>query len=223
MAEVNKTEFLATKYKTFCCYTKYRLSCRTVTNSAEFLTTIRIFTSDLPTLKQKYHTIDIIQFIITPKKNWNSHKGILDLYSFRLILHIIPAHQKVFPRCPYPLMDFECSSNYLKGSKPGATNRFVFASQTYDHFMSKDSGLRPSLVLALNCGFIFYQEWDRWAFINHVEQNSTKYWYNPSSSKTTWSKWKWRRRWRTWNAISFAYTINECEWICTNIKSATWI
>ena len=54
MTKAKETEFLSVKCETFCCYTKYRLSCRSVSNSAEFLTTIKSFTTDHTTLKQNF-------------------------------------------------------------------------------------------------------------------------------------------------------------------------
>ena len=41
--------------------------------------------------------------------------------------------------------------------------RYVFISQAYDHFIKNHEDFlirKPDLVLALNCGFIFYKEWD---------------------------------------------------------------
>ena len=53
MNEAKETEFLNIKSKIFCRYRKYRLSCQTVTNSAEFLRTDKSFTTDLTPLQQK--------------------------------------------------------------------------------------------------------------------------------------------------------------------------
>ena len=60
ITEAKETEFQTLKCKTFCRYTRYGLSCRPVTNSAEFLTAVRSFTTDLTTLWQKRSTIDVI-------------------------------------------------------------------------------------------------------------------------------------------------------------------
>ena len=69
-------------------------------------------------------------------------------------------------RCNYPMTDFQCSSNHLQESKAAegrdVRSRYVFVRQAYDKFvLEKASNIaRPDLVLALNCGFIFYKEWD---------------------------------------------------------------
>ena len=72
MTVAKEAEFSNIKCKTFCRFKKYWLRYQTVNNSAEFLKTIRTFTTDFTTLQQKSYTIDIIQFIITPEENSKS-------------------------------------------------------------------------------------------------------------------------------------------------------
>ena len=80
-------------------------------------------------------------------------------------------------RSPYPLTDFRCKSLHLTWAKsspsseekPSAAGssrdpRYVFISEAYHHFIENPklspSIRKPDLVLALNCGFIFYKDWD---------------------------------------------------------------
>ena len=69
-------------------------------------------------------------------------------------------------RSPYPLSDFRTSTENLRKSRPElkSSPRYVFVNAAYHDFVDtnpKSSELRkPDLVLALNCGFVFYKEWD---------------------------------------------------------------
>ena len=70
-------------------------------------------------------------------------------------------------RSPYPLTDFRCISSHLKWARADTKGlqipRYVFISTAYHDFVEthEDNSIRkPNLVLALNCGFIFYKEWD---------------------------------------------------------------
>jgi len=69
---------------------------------------------------------------------------------------------------PYPLSDFECASEHLKWARSDRVRpRYVFINRPYHEFVENKNAKqytdfrRPDLVLALNCGFIFYQQWDR--------------------------------------------------------------
>ena len=60
-----------------------------------------------------------------------------------------------------------CSTKHLKASKEsGVALRYLFVPEVYHDFVDgKLNGyepqiLRPDLVLALNCGFIFYKGWE---------------------------------------------------------------
>ena len=81
----------------------------------------------------------------------------------------------VLCRSPYPLTDFCTASEHLRRTR--GTNflksfpRYVFVNAAYHDFVdsnprkkkssSQNQELRkPDLVLALNCGFVFYKEWD---------------------------------------------------------------
>ena len=77
-------------------------------------------------------------------------------------------------RSPYPLTDFCTASEHLRRTR--GTNflksfpRYVFVNAAYHDFVDsnprkkssrQNQELRkPDLVLALNCGFVFYKEWD---------------------------------------------------------------
>ena len=73
-------------------------------------------------------------------------------------------------RSAYPLTDFCTSSEHLRRSRPNLKSfpRYVFVNAAYHDFVEKrkkkssfPAELRkPDLVLALNCGFVFYKEWD---------------------------------------------------------------
>ena len=71
-------------------------------------------------------------------------------------------------RSPYPLNDFECASEHLRWARNGTAHpRYVFINCSYHEFVENASIYKnaadvrkPNLVLALNCGFIFYREWD---------------------------------------------------------------
>ena len=80
----------------------------------------------------------------------------------------------VLCRSPYPLTDFCTASEHLRRTR--GTNflksfpRYVFVNAAYHDFVDsnprkkssrQNQELRkPDLVLALNCGFVFYKEWD---------------------------------------------------------------
>ena len=69
----------------------------------------------------------------------------------------------LFSRSPYPSNDFFCTSEYLASSRGNQiTARYIFINQPYHNWIEKPDlkSPKPDVVLALNCGFIFYQEWD---------------------------------------------------------------
>ena len=76
MTEAKESEFLTTKWKIFCRYSDYRLSCRTVTNSAEFLTTFGSFTTGLTT--------------------WNCSQDLFLFFTFKIEFQITPIGSSCF-------------------------------------------------------------------------------------------------------------------------------
>ena len=73
-------------------------------------------------------------------------------------------------RSPYPSSDFNCVSKYLRYARPDLEDiRYVFVQDTYHGYIegngrskkgSKRQIIKPDVVSALNCGFIFYSSWD---------------------------------------------------------------
>jgi hypothetical protein len=53
-------------------------------------------------------------------------------------------------------------SSTLTEHRPEATIRYLFVDTDYHDFMTSfDCNVkRPDIVAALNCGFVFYKEWD---------------------------------------------------------------
>ena len=89
---------------------------------------------------------------------------------YKDLLYIV--HMLFHFRSPYPLTDFRCKSLHLtwakslqSGEAEASRNpRYVFISEAYHNFIENPklspSIRKPDLVLALNCGFIFYKDWD---------------------------------------------------------------
>ena len=60
---------------------------------------------------------------------------------------------------PYSTPDFTRESSFYSG----LSVRYVFVKDTYHGYAAKKNRkkfLKPDVVAALNCGFIFYQSWD---------------------------------------------------------------
>ena len=76
-----------------------------------------------------------------------------------------------FPiRSTYPSADFYCVSNYLRGVRPDLEYiRYIFISSTYEDYAEETvennnpswKFIKPDVVAVLNCGFIFYDSWDK--------------------------------------------------------------
>ena len=84
----------------------------------------------------------------------------------KLKIIIIP----FFIRSTYPSSDFYCVSNYLRQARPDLEYiRYIFISSTYEDYAEgtvennnpRWNFIKPDLVAVLNCGFIFYDSWDK--------------------------------------------------------------
>ena len=73
-------------------------------------------------------------------------------------------------RSTYPSADFYCVSNYLRGVRPDLEYiRYIFISSTYEDYAEEKvennnpswKFIKPDVVAVLNCGFIFYDSWDK--------------------------------------------------------------
>jgi hypothetical protein len=53
-------------------------------------------------------------------------------------------------------------SESLQLQRPDVTLRYVFADADYHVFMATHAcnAKKPDIVAALNCGFVFYNQWD---------------------------------------------------------------
>ena len=88
--------------------------------------------------------------------------------------------------------DFVCMSSALKKLRPDLIVRYIFEQTDYHVFMTSSNcnSKRPDIVAALNCGFVFYKQWDAslpdmvspWAHIAQI-------FLNPYSSKLG-GRWK---------------------------------
>ena len=76
----------------------------------------------------------------------------------------------IFFRSAYPSSDFHCISDYLRLARPEFDDiRYIFVPDTYDGYVEKGlnnnsmnrSFIQPDVVGVLNCGFIFYDSWDK--------------------------------------------------------------
>ena len=73
-------------------------------------------------------------------------------------------------RSAYPSSDFHCISDYLRFARPEFDDiRYIFVPDTYDGYVERGlnntsmsrSFIQPDVVAVLNCGFIFYDSWDK--------------------------------------------------------------
>lgn len=62
--------------------------------------------------------------------------------------------------CPFKSKDFCSQSPYLQAVRPDLKIRYTFVHNTYDGYMDVSCKVKPDLVAAFNCGFIFYTSWD---------------------------------------------------------------
>ena len=62
--------------------------------------------------------------------------------------------------------DFKCASDHLKWARGDSISaRYIFVNKPYHEWQERKNSdpqiTKPDAVLALNCGFIFYKEWDK--------------------------------------------------------------
>ena len=58
--------------------------------------------------------------------------------------------------------DFVAVTSAFEEFRPDTTVRYVFVQKDYKSFMDsfECNAKKPDIVAALNCGFVFYKEWD---------------------------------------------------------------